>query len=95
MRNTAIGQITQISETIPVGENGFTKRELILKTIEEYPNFYCIEFHKDKGELLNNFQEGQNVKIHLNIKGREYTNPETQKYSVFHSLVGWRIEELQ
>ena len=53
-----------------------------------------IEFVQDKTELLNNFAVGQNVKISINLRGREWTNPQGEvKY--FNSIQGWRIENLE
>lgn len=92
MKGTIVGQISQIGEDQFFGENGFKKRELIIKTVEEYPNIYLIEFQKDKTDLLSEFKTGQVVKVKCNLKGREYTN-DKQEYNVFMSLQGWSIEE--
>lgn len=94
MRVTAIGVITQIGNEESFGENGFKKKELILKTLEEYPNFYTIEFTQGNVSLLDNVEPGQNIKISANLNGREYTNPETGKYTVFMSLRGCKIESV-
>ncbi|MGB2434862.1 MAG: DUF3127 domain-containing protein, partial [Flavobacteriaceae bacterium] len=41
--------------------------------------------------LLNAFQMGQNVIIGINLRGREWVNPQGEtKY--FNSIQGWRIE---
>lgn len=92
MNATAVGVVQQIGAVQELGTNGFKKREIILKTIEEYPNFYNIEFHGGNSDLLNAIELGSSVKITLKIRGREYTNPETKNYTVFHALVGWEIE---
>jgi len=53
-----------------------------------------VEFVQDKTELLNNFKVGQPVKIGVNLRGREWVNPQGEtKY--FNSIQGWRIENLQ
>ena len=58
---------------------------------DQYPQ---SEFVQDKSELLNNFQVGQQVKISINLRGREWVNPQGEtKY--FNSIQGWRIEALQ
>ena len=52
-----------------------------------------VEFVQDKTDLLNNFAPGQDVKISINLRGREWTNPQGEiKY--FNSIQGWRIENL-
>ena len=53
-----------------------------------------IEFVQDKTDLLNNFQVGQQVNISINLRGREWVNPQGEtKY--FNSIQGWRIELVQ
>lgn len=93
MKGTIVGQITQIGEVQEFGENGFKKQEAIIKTVEEFPNFYVVEFTKDKIDLLKEFKVNQNVKITCNLRGREYTSDEG-KYSVFMSVNAWKIEAL-
>lgn len=88
------GTIKLIDETKTFGSNGFRKRELVLTTEEQYPQHLLIEFIQEKTELLNNFSVGQKVKISINLRGREWTNPQGDtKY--FNSIQGWRIESLQ
>lgn len=93
MKVTLVGTISQIGKVETFGENGFEKRELILKTVEEYPNYYVIEFTKDRMQILDNWKEGDNVKIKANLRGREHTN-DAGKYNVFMSLNGWEIEAI-
>jgi len=88
------GKIKWIDETKTYGNNGFRKREVVITTEEQYPKQILIEFIQDKCELLNNYQVGQNVKIGINLRGREWTNPEGEtKY--FNSIQGWRIDALE
>ena len=88
------GTIKMIDETKTYGNNGFRKRELVLTTEEQYPQHLLVEFIQDKTDLLNNFNTGQQVKISINLRGREWTNPQGEtKY--FNSIQGWRIESLQ
>ena len=88
------GTIKLIDETKTYGNNGFRKRELVLTTEEQYPQHLLVEFIQDKTDLLNNFNPGQQVKISINLRGREWTNPQGEtKY--FNSIQGWRIESLQ
>jgi len=85
------GKIKKISETQTFGASGFRKRELVLTTDEQYPQMLAIEFVQDKCDALNTFQVGQDVKISINLRGREWINPEGEaKY--FNSIQGWRIE---
>jgi len=87
------GKIKLIDETKTYGNNGFRKRELVLTTEEQYPQHILVEFIQDKTELLNAFQPGEMVTIGINIRGREWVNPEgVTKY--FNSIQGWRIEKV-
>jgi hypothetical protein len=85
------GKIKWLDETKTYGNNGFRKREVVITTEEQYPQHILVEFIQDKCDLLNAFQMGQNVKIGINLRGREWVNPQGEtKY--FNSIQGWRIE---
>jgi hypothetical protein len=87
------GKIKMIDETKTYGNNGFRKRELVITTEEQYPQHILVEFVQDKTDLLNNFQVGQNVKVSINLRGREWINPQGEtKY--FNSIQGWRVENI-
>lgn len=87
------GRIKMIDETKTFGSNGFRKRELVITTEEQYPQHLLIEFVQDKTSLLDSFREGEAVKVSINLRGREWTNPQGEtKY--FNSIQGWRIEKL-
>lgn len=87
------GKIKLLDETKTYGNNGFRKREIVITTEEQYPQHIMVEFVQDKCELLNAFQVGQNVKIGINLRGREWVNPQGEtKY--FNSIQGWRIDAM-
>ena len=88
------GKVKMVGETQTFGSNGFRKRELVVTTEEQYPQHIMIEFVQDKSDLLNNYGVGQDVKVSINLRGREWTNPQGEvKY--FNSIQGWRIEAVQ
>ncbi|WP_055442730.1 DUF3127 domain-containing protein [Lacinutrix himadriensis] len=88
------GKVKMIGETQTFGSNGFRKRELVVTTDEQYPQHILVEFVQDKTDLLNNYQAGQAVKVNINLRGREWVNPQGEtKY--FNSIQGWRIEAAQ
>lgn len=88
------GKVKMIGEEQTFGSNGFRKREIVVTTEEQYPQHIMVEFVQDKCDLLNTFQAGQDVKISINLRGREWVNPQGEtKY--FNSIQGWRIENLQ
>ena len=88
------GRIRQIFPSQVIGQNGFEKRDLVITTEEQYPQTIIIQFTQQRCDLLNNLQVGQNVKVYINIRGREWTNPQGEiKY--FNTIEGWKIEFVQ
>ena len=86
------GTVKKIGETQTFA-SGFQKRELVLLTEEQYPQPIQIDFLSDKIDLLNNVSEGESVKVGINIRGREWTNPQGEvKY--FNSISAWRLEKV-
>jgi translation initiation factor IF-3 len=86
-RVKVINPVQQVSAT-------FKKRELVVTTEEQYPQHIMIEFTQDKTDLLSNYTPGEQVKVSINLRGREWVNPQGEtKY--FNSIKGWRIEKLQ
>ena len=72
----------------------FKKRELVVTTEEQYPQHILIEFTQDKCDLLNEYKIGENVKVSINLRGREWVNPNGET-KFFNSIQGWRIEKVQ
>ena len=88
------GRIKQIFPSQMIGQNGFEKRDLVMVTDEQYPQTIIIQFTQQRCDLLDSLQVGQNVKVYINIRGREWTNPQGEtKY--FNTIEGWKIEVIQ
>ncbi|MFI8377543.1 DUF3127 domain-containing protein [Leeuwenhoekiella sp. NPDC079379] len=88
------GKVKMVGDTQSFGSNGFRKREIVVTTEEQYPQHIMVEFVQDKTDLLDSYKPGQNVKISINLRGREWVNPQGEtKY--FNSIQGWRIENLE
>lgn len=87
------GRIKVINPTQEVSAS-FKKRELVVTTDEQYPQHITMDFTQDKCSDLDNFQVGEEVRVSINLRGREWTNPQGEvKY--FNSIQGWRIERIQ
>jgi len=87
-----IGTAKKVFET-QTFDSGFQKRSLILLTQEQYPQPLNIEFLGDKISLLDNISEGEQIKVGINLRGREWQAPDGEvKY--FNSIVGWRIDKV-
>ena len=88
-----VGNIKMIDETKVVNASGFRKRDFVVTTDEQYPQHIIINLIQDKCDMLNNFQVGEQVKVHINIRGREWVNPEGQvKY--FNDISAWKIDKI-
>ena len=90
------GNIHTIGETTEYGNNGFTKREFVIKLSGEgentaYPNYVALELIKDKCALMDNYQVGSEIVAHFNISGRLWTSKENVE-KCFSSLQAWRVE---
>ena len=82
-----IGQAQQISNT-------FAKREVVIKTNDQYPQTISLEFQGEKVSILDQYKVGQDVTIGINLRGREWVNPQGEtKY--FNTIVGWKISNNQ
>ena len=64
------GKIKMIDTTKEVGSSGFKKRDVVVTTLEQYPQHILVQFTQDKCNLLNGFNVGDNVKIDINLKGK-------------------------
>jgi len=88
------GKIKFIGLTVDVGSSGFQKRDCVVTTDEQYPQHILIQFVQDKCNLLTGFNVGEPVKIDINLRGREWTNPQGETV-YFNTIQGWRIVKVQ
>ena len=71
----------------------FTKREVVVTSDEQYPQDISVQFVQDKCELLDGYKAGDDVKIGINLRGREWINP--QGLAVyFNTIQGWSISKI-
>jgi len=82
-----IGKVIVLGNTEEVGQNGFTKRMVVVETAEQYSQKLAIDFVKDKTTILDSYKVGDEVKVSVNLRGTEYNG----RY--FVNLQGWRIEK--
>jgi len=80
------GKVKLIFEAKTFG-SGFTVREFVV-TVEDgkYPQDICLQFVQDKVSLLDTIEEGQEVTVSFDIRGREYNG----RY--FNNLQAWKID---
>lgn len=92
----AQGVIHSIGQTTEYGQNGFTKREFVIKLTGEgenpdYPNYVALELIKDKCAIMDDYNVGDEVIAHFNLSGRLWAAPGKPE-RCFTSLQAWRVE---
>ena len=84
------GKIKMIDQTKEVGSAGFKKRDVVVTSDEQFPQHILIQFVQDKCDLLDNYKVGESVVIGINLRGREWTNPQGETV-YFNTIQGWKI----
>jgi hypothetical protein len=86
------GTIKKIGDTVQVTDK-FKKREVVITDASTmYPQHVTMQFTQDKCDILNMYNEGQEVEISFNLDGKEYTDKNTGEIKYFNSLNAWKIE---
>lgn len=88
------GKVKMIEQTKEVGSSGFRKRDVVVTTDEQYPQHISVQFVQDKCDLLDAYKVGDTVKVDINLRGREWTNPQGETV-YFNTIQGWRIGKVQ
>ena len=87
------GTVYKVFETVQVSDS-FKKREFVIKTDDKYAQLVKFELTQDNCDKILDFKKGENIVVHFNIRGREWTSPKNEvKY--FVSLNAWRLEKEQ
>lgn len=81
------GRVHKIGDVQTI-KNDFTKREFVVQTDEQYPQFVPFELIKDKTSLIDGFKKGDQIKVSFDIRGREWQD------RFFINLSAWRVERL-
>lgn len=86
---TVTGIVHKVMETQQISDK-FAKKEIVIKTDGDYPQYILVQFTQQKISLLDHTVTGQRVVIDYNLRGREYSKD--GKTSYFLSCEGWRIK---
>ena len=81
-----IGPIQQISAT-------FSKKEFVVVTNEQYPQSIQLELHGSNVDIIDPYGIGEQVKVSVNLRGREWINPQGEA-RYFNTIIAWRIERV-
>lgn len=89
-----VGTLKVKFDTQKVSER-FQKREFVLTTEANtpYPQHVSFQVTQDKVNLLDQYREGEELRVQFNLRGREWNGPQGVKY--FNTLEAWRIEKVQ
>jgi hypothetical protein len=88
------GKIHRLYPPVQVSEK-FRKREFILEVMETvngevYAQYVKLQAVQGKADMLNNYQLGQTVTVHFNLKGN--MNEKDGKELCFTNLDAWKVE---
>jgi hypothetical protein len=83
------GEVVFITPTTSVSDK-FKKREVTLKSQDEYPQYVTFQLTQDKCDLANNIKTGEVVEVQYNLRGRRWEAQDgTIKY--FNSIEAWTM----
>jgi single-stranded DNA-binding protein len=83
------GEVVFITPTTSVSDK-FKKREVTLKSQDEYPQYVTFQLTQDKCDLANNLKTGDAVEVSYNLRGRKWEAQDgTIKY--FNSIEAWTM----
>ena len=69
----------------------FQAREFVLLIPGNYPQYAKFQLVQHRTALIDLYLEGQEITVHFDLRGREWTNKEGKKVS-FTTLNAWRLE---
>lgn len=86
------GTLKMKSDTQEISEK-FKKRDFVLTdNSSQYPQHISLQLTQDKCGLIDKVNVGDELKVSINLKGREWTSPAGEiKY--FNTIEAWRIEK--
>jgi len=86
------GKLHTIHDTKQVSER-FSKREFVVELADnpKYPQLVLFQLTGDRCAQLDEFKQGDEVRIEFSLRGREWRSPQGElKY--FNSLDVWKLE---
>ena len=90
----AEGTLRAILDTEQVNDS-FRKREFAVEIEDgKFPQTIKFQTVQDKTELLDAFDVGQQVRVHFDLRGREFTRKRDGTTDWWVNLDCWRLEAL-
>lgn len=87
--------LLKVKEEAQQVSDKFKKREFVLTdNSSQYAQHISFQLTQDKCGLIDAIAVGSTIKVHYNLRGREWTSPKGEiKY--FNTIEAWRIEVVQ
>lgn len=83
------GEVVYVTPTTTVSDK-FKKRDITLKSQDEYPQYITFQLVQDKCDLANNLKPGDVVELKYNLRGRRWEAQDgTIKY--FNTIEAWTM----
>ena len=87
------GKLDKIFDTINVNDS-FKKREFVLEIPDgNFTQFIKFQLTQDKCDLVDDFQEGQDVQLTFSLRGKPFQNRDG-KMIYFNNLNVWRMSSV-
>lgn len=85
------GIVKVIGNTEVVSEK-FKKREIVITdNSSQYPQHISFQLTQDKVSLVDKVNIGDEIKVHFNLRGKEWTSP-TGQVRYFNTIEIWSVE---
>jgi len=95
-----MSQITPLQgtllEVLPTAQRSetFSNRIFILKYNDgKYDQEIPFELHNDNCDIIEEYAEGEEIKVHYNLRGKKFDKPGSEP-RWFIALLAWRIERV-
>ena len=80
------GKLHKVFNTEQKSEK-FRAREFVIEIVDgNYPQMIKFQLTQDKCELIDDYNEGEEITVHFNLRGREWN----ERY--FTNLDAWKLE---
>jgi hypothetical protein len=84
------GTVFFIAPTEKISDK-FTKREIVIKTADTYPQLISVQLTQDKCTLANGLKVGMPITASVNINGRSWENKAKGILQYFNTLECWKL----
>lgn len=88
------GSVKRIDDAVQVTDK-FKKREFRIETEGQYPQTIQIQVTQDRCLMLDTIKLQDLVEVSINIRGREWADPNSGEIKCFNTIEAWKVEVLE